>query len=47
MCSRVSITYDPFLSFTLPLANVESKKLALYFVRKDPKEYAMKLEFMI
>ena len=43
-CNRVSITYDPFMSVSLPL-NVakKQKEIEFFFVHKDLKEKAYKV----
>lgn len=42
-CERVSVTFDPFLSYNLQIPNKESAKLSVYFVSLDRKRLPLKL----
>lgn len=43
-CHRVSITFDPFLTCTLPLPTKEKQKLDFYFIFADNRTTPVKME---
>lgn len=44
-CQHVSITFDPFLTCTLPIPNKKEKKIDFYFLFSDNRILPLKFEF--
>ena len=42
-CSKISITYDPFSTLTLPIPGKESKTIEFYFIHHENREKPFKL----
>jgi len=43
-CNHVSITFDPFLTCTLPLPTKENKKISFFFIFADNRRVSLKIE---
>ena len=43
-CNHVSITFDPFLTCTLPMPTKENKKISFFFIFADNRRVSLKIE---
>mmetsp|Transcript_31407 Transcript_31407/g.5680 ORF Transcript_31407/g.5680 Transcript_31407/m.5680 type:complete len:80 (+) Transcript_31407:1761-2000(+) len=46
-CDRISVTFDPFLTYTVSIPNYEVNKRQLYYKTLDSMENPVKVDLMV
>lgn len=46
-CGKVSITFDPFLTLSVPIPRITKEEIYFYLIFKDPRKVPLKIEFYV